>query len=77
MDYLDPRKQFRHRIIIMVGYVCITVAIIIGTIVLVIWLMVLVFGRMERSSRTAGIFFQPSEPGDITMLASPISPKNQ
>jgi hypothetical protein len=34
MDYLDPRKQLRHRIIILVGYVLIAIAIAIGTIIL-------------------------------------------
>jgi hypothetical protein len=34
MDYLDPAKQLRHRILLMVGYVLIAVGITIGTIVL-------------------------------------------
>ena len=35
MDYLDPEKQRRHGILLSVGYVCIAVAIIISTVVLV------------------------------------------
>lgn len=35
MDFLDPKKQFRHRIILLLGYVLVAVAITIGTIVLV------------------------------------------
>jgi hypothetical protein len=34
MDYLDPKKQFRHRIIMLVGYVLIAIAITIATLVL-------------------------------------------
>lgn len=34
MDYLDPKKQSRHRIIMLVGYVVITVAIVIAAIIL-------------------------------------------
>jgi hypothetical protein len=34
MDYLDPKKQFRHQIMLMIGYVLIGIAIVIGTIVL-------------------------------------------
>ncbi len=34
MDYLDTRKQFRHRIILLVGYVCVAVAVTIGALVL-------------------------------------------
>lgn len=35
MDYLDPQKQRRHGILLLVGYLCMTVAIIIATVVLV------------------------------------------
>jgi PEGA domain-containing protein len=34
MDYLDPKKQFYHRLILMIGYVLVTIAIGIGTWVL-------------------------------------------
>ena len=34
MDYLDPKKQFQHRIILLVGYVCVALAIVIATIIL-------------------------------------------
>lgn len=34
MDYLDPKKQFHHRLILLVGYVLVTIAIVIGTLVL-------------------------------------------
>lgn len=34
MDYLDPKKQFRHNIILMVGYVLIGVGILIATVIL-------------------------------------------
>jgi hypothetical protein len=35
MDYLDPQKQRRHGILLITGYICIAVAIVIATIVLV------------------------------------------
>jgi hypothetical protein len=34
MDFLDPKKELHHRIIMMVGYVLITLAILIGTTIL-------------------------------------------
>ena len=34
MDYLDRQKQLRHRIILLVGYVLVAIAIAIGTIIL-------------------------------------------
>ncbi|MDB5164644.1 MAG: hypothetical protein JWL89_270 [Candidatus Saccharibacteria bacterium] len=34
MEYLDPKKEFRHHIIIMVGYACLAIAITIATLVL-------------------------------------------
>ena len=34
MDYLDPKKQVRHRIILLVGYCVIAVAIVITTMIL-------------------------------------------
>ncbi|HET7320009.1 MAG TPA: PEGA domain-containing protein, partial [Candidatus Saccharimonadales bacterium] len=34
MDYLDPKKQFRHNIMLMVGYVLIGVGILIATVIL-------------------------------------------
>ncbi|HEY5442601.1 MAG TPA: PEGA domain-containing protein, partial [Candidatus Saccharimonadales bacterium] len=36
MDYLDPKKQFRHRIILMVGYVLVAIALILGARILVL-----------------------------------------
>ncbi len=35
MDYLDHHKEFRHRVILFTGYICITVGIVIATMVLV------------------------------------------
>jgi hypothetical protein len=34
MDYLDPKKELRQKIILMIGYVLIGVAIVIGTLIL-------------------------------------------
>jgi hypothetical protein len=35
MDYLDIKKEFRHHVLLMVGYVLIAVAIVISTLILV------------------------------------------
>src|SRR5665213_1663213 len=35
MDYLDPRKELEHRTILMVGYVCVAIAIVFATVILV------------------------------------------
>lgn len=35
MDFLDPKKQFRHNIILFLGYILIAIGITIGTLVLV------------------------------------------
>lgn len=35
MEYLDPQKEMRHRIVLFTGYICIGVAIVIATLVLV------------------------------------------
>jgi len=34
MDYLDLKKQFRHRVILLTGYVLLAIAIVTGTLVL-------------------------------------------
>ena len=34
MDYLDPKKELKHRITLMIGYVLVAVAIVIATLVL-------------------------------------------
>jgi len=35
MDYLDPEKQRQHSILLLVGYVCVTIAVVIATVILV------------------------------------------
>lgn len=35
MDYLDPKKQHHHTIILIAGYICTTIAILIATVILV------------------------------------------
>lgn len=35
MDYLDPEKQRKHSILLLIGYVLITIAVVTGTIILV------------------------------------------
>lgn len=35
MDYLDAKKQFRERLVLMVGYVLVAIAITMGTLILV------------------------------------------
>ncbi len=34
MDYLDPKKQLQHRIILLSGYVCLAIAIVIAGLIL-------------------------------------------
>ncbi|MGC1176577.1 MAG: PEGA domain-containing protein [Candidatus Saccharimonadales bacterium] len=34
MDYLNPKKEQQHRIILLVGYVCVAIAIVIAAIIL-------------------------------------------
>ncbi len=34
MDYLDPKKQFRHHIILFTGYILIAIAIVIASLIL-------------------------------------------
>jgi len=35
MEYLDPKKEFRHRIILLTGYICIAIAIVTAALILV------------------------------------------
>src|SRR5476651_307831 len=61
MDYLDSGKQLRHRIILLVGYVCIAVAIGIATLVL--WYQAYVFGLGKNNTVIQnGLVFASSQP---------------
>lgn len=61
MDYLDPKKQFQHKIILMVGYVLVGAAILIGTIVLVYQAYGFSFNRNGTVIQN-GLFFFSSQP---------------
>lgn len=61
MDYLDPKKQLRHRTVLLVGYVLIGVAIGLSTLVLVM----LAYGFNLDKNRTViqqGLIFFSSQP---------------
>lgn len=61
MDYLDPKKQFRHRIILYLGYVLIGIAIMIGTLVLVYQAYGFGLGK-NRTVIQSGLIFFSSQP---------------
>lgn len=61
MDYLDPKKQFRHRIILLVGYVLVGIAVIIGTVLLLY--QAYGFGFNSKGAVIQnGLFFFSSQP---------------
>ncbi len=60
MDYLDPRKQFRHHIILMVGYVLVAVAIVLTTIVFIY--QAYGFGLKDGSIIQNGLAYMSSQP---------------
>ncbi len=61
MDYLDPKKQIRHRIILLVGYCVIAIAIVIGTIILLY--QAYGFGLGQNGSVIQnGLVFMSSQP---------------
>ncbi len=61
MDYLDPKKRSRHTIILMVGYVLVGVAIVIGTLVLLY--QAYGFGLNKNGKVIQnGLFFFSSQP---------------
>jgi PEGA domain-containing protein len=61
MDYLDPKKQFRHKIILMIGYVLVGIAIAIGTIVLLYQAYGFGLGKNGTVIQN-GLFFFSSQP---------------
>lgn len=68
MDFLDPKKQHRHHIILVVGYICIAVAIAIATVILLY--QAYGFGLNKKGQVVQdGLLFVSSNPGgaDITL----------
>lgn len=61
MDYLDPKKQFRHQVMLMVGYVLIGIAIVIGTLVLLYQAYGFGLGKNGTVIQN-GLFFFSSQP---------------
>ncbi len=61
MDYLDPKKQFRHKILLFVGYVLIGIAIVIGTLVLLYQAYGFGLGKNGTVIQN-GLFFFSSQP---------------
>lgn len=62
MDYLDPKKQARHRIILLTGYLFIGVAVAISTLVLVYFAYGFGLARNGAVIQNGLVFFS-SEPG--------------
>jgi hypothetical protein len=69
MDYLDPKKQFRNRIILMVGYVLVGVAIVIGTLVLLYQAYGFGLGKNGTVVQN-GLFFLSSHPHPANIYAN-------
>jgi hypothetical protein len=61
MDYLDPKKQFRHQIMLMIGYVLIGIAIVIGTVILLYQAYGFGLGKNGTVIQN-GLFFFSSHP---------------
>jgi hypothetical protein len=68
MDYLDTKKQLRHHIILMLGYVLIAVAITIGTTVLVY--QAYGFGFSKGAVVQNGLTFFSSQPHPASIYAN-------
>jgi hypothetical protein len=61
MDYLDPKKRFRHHVMLYVGYVLIGIAIVIGTLVLLYQAYGFGLGKNGDVIQN-GLFFFSSQP---------------
>jgi hypothetical protein len=66
MDYLDPKKEFRHHIILFIGYICIAFAIVIATLVLLYQAYGFGIGKNGQVIQNSLVYFssQPN-PADI------------
>lgn len=66
MDYLDPQKEFRHRILLLVGYICLAVAITMAALVLLYQAYGFGIGKHGQVIQNGLTFFssQPN-PADI------------
>ncbi len=73
MDYLDPKQQFRHRIILLFGYVCIAVAITTGTIILLYEAHG--FGLKNGTVIQSGLVFLSSQPHPATIHIDGVNKK--
>ena len=69
MDYLDPQKQFRHRIILLTGYVFIALAIIIGTLILLYEAYGFGLGKNGTVIQN-GLFFFSSQPNPANIYVN-------
>jgi hypothetical protein len=61
MDYLDPKKELRHRILLMVGYVLVAVAITFATIILLYQAYGFGLGK-DGTVIQSGLVFVSSQP---------------
>jgi hypothetical protein len=72
MDYLNPHKQFQHRIILIVGYVLIAIGIIIATTILLYEAYGFGLGKNGTVIQNGLVFLssQPN-PADISLNGKP------
>ncbi|HXR49683.1 MAG TPA: PEGA domain-containing protein [Verrucomicrobiae bacterium] len=76
MDYLDPQKELRHRIILLVGYVLIAIAITIGTLILVYEAYGFGLGKNGNVIQNGLLFFS-SQPHPANIYVNGILAKSQ
>ncbi|MDB5170397.1 MAG: hypothetical protein JWO35_91 [Candidatus Saccharibacteria bacterium] len=76
MDYLDPKQQSRHQIILFVGYGCIAIAIAIATLVLVY--QAYGFGLDRKGTVIQnGLTFFSSQPNPATITVNGVVSKSK
>jgi len=61
MDYLDPKKRFRHHVMLYLGYVLIGIAVVIGTVILLYQAYGFGLGKNGDVIQN-GLFFFSSQP---------------
>ena len=73
MDYLDPKKEFRHRVILFTGYILLAIAIVLTGIVLVY--LANGFGFKDGAVTQNGLTFFSSQPNPAKIYANGVLQK--
>ncbi len=73
MDYLDPKTEFRHRIILLSGYALLAIAIVIASLVLL--KLAYGFGLKNGTVNQNGLTFFSSQPQGADINISGLSQK--